>query len=321
MATTQCDDECAPASLAEQRGRFQRLGRVPIGRRCLDPRRGDEVILHHCTTARDACWPICTSSRRSCQMAPGDLDERQVVADLRHHAWAGKIDVVHGLDRRGAGGQDDDLVGQCDRLLEVVGHEHDRGAGSGPEVEQLVLHHCARLHVEGAERFVQQQDLGLVDEGLRQRHALCASRPTAGADSAARTSTARPARPIHVRFLFGHGPRQAAVPGAGCDVVEHAAPREQGIALKHEADPAIDVHHRAAHHLDLAGARPDQARHEIECGGFSASRGPDDADEFTPLDREAEVAHGGVELAAGRQEAPRHAVDLDGGGESGPTLT
>ena len=53
-----------------------------------------------------------------------------------------------------------------------MGHEHDRGGGGGPQGEELVLHQRARLHIEGAEGLVHQQDARAVDQALSQRHAL-----------------------------------------------------------------------------------------------------------------------------------------------------
>ena len=72
----------------------------------------------------------------------------------------------------GPGGHHDDLVGERDRLLQVVGDEHDGGAGARPQLQQLVLHQRPGLHVERRERLVHQQDLGVVDEGRGERDAL-----------------------------------------------------------------------------------------------------------------------------------------------------
>src|SRR5436309_3206986 len=101
-----------------------------------------------------------------------DPHEAGVETDLGDVAGTGQVDRVGPLDGSGTGGQHDHLVGQRDRLLEVVGDEDDRGAGFRPEGEQLVLHQAPRLHVEGGERLVHEQDPGPVDEALGERHAL-----------------------------------------------------------------------------------------------------------------------------------------------------
>ena len=57
---------------------------------------------------------------------------------------------------------DDDIVGERDRFLQVVGDEDDRRPGLLPQAEQLVRHDRLGLHVKRAERLVHQQDRRLV---------------------------------------------------------------------------------------------------------------------------------------------------------------
>ncbi len=67
---------------------------------------------------------------------------------------------------------DDDAVGQRHGLLVVLGDvEHGR-AGAAQQVRQLEPHLVAQLGVDVAQRIVEQQDLGLSDEGARERRAL-----------------------------------------------------------------------------------------------------------------------------------------------------
>ena len=65
-----------------------------------------------------------------------------------------------------------DPVGQRERLLLVVGDEDRRDAERALQLAQLDLELLAQLAVERAERLVEQQDLGLEDEGAGERHAL-----------------------------------------------------------------------------------------------------------------------------------------------------
>ena len=74
--------------------------------------------------------------------------------------------------RRGPRRQHDDAIRQRDRLLQVVRDEQDGLAVGRPQVEQLVLHQLTCLDVERRERLVHQQDLGIEDQHLGQRHAL-----------------------------------------------------------------------------------------------------------------------------------------------------
>ena len=58
------------------------------------------------------------------------------------------------------------------RLGEVVGDEHD-GAGHGPlEAEQLVLHVPSDQGIEGRERLVEEQHLGVDGQGPGQADPL-----------------------------------------------------------------------------------------------------------------------------------------------------
>ena len=58
------------------------------------------------------------------------------------------------------------------RLLLVVGHDHEGDADLVLQADQLELHLLAQLLVERRERLVEQQDLGPLDQGAGQRDAL-----------------------------------------------------------------------------------------------------------------------------------------------------
>src|SRR3989441_11903780 len=84
------------------------------------------------------------------------VEPRELLAesDLDHVARARQRDRIAGLHPARARRQHDHLVAQRDGLLEVVGDEEHRVACLRPEVQQLVLHEVARLHVECAEGLV-----------------------------------------------------------------------------------------------------------------------------------------------------------------------
>ena len=67
---------------------------------------------------------------------------------------------------------DGDAARQRHRLFLVVGDDDEGDAGALLDVHQLELRVLAQLLVEGAERLVQQQQLGLLGQGAGQRHAL-----------------------------------------------------------------------------------------------------------------------------------------------------
>ena len=67
---------------------------------------------------------------------------------------------------------DRDPVGHRQRLLLVVGHVEERDPDVALDPLELDLQSLAQLQVERAERLVEQQHLGEVDERARQRDAL-----------------------------------------------------------------------------------------------------------------------------------------------------
>ena len=58
------------------------------------------------------------------------------------------------------------------RELGVVGHEHERGAAAGVDRAQQIHDVAAVRGVEVPGRFVGEDDLGVVGQRARERHAL-----------------------------------------------------------------------------------------------------------------------------------------------------
>ena len=67
---------------------------------------------------------------------------------------------------------DADAVGHRQRLLLVMGDQHEGDADIALQVLQLDLHVAAQLAVESGERLVEQQHLRPVDQGAGKRDAL-----------------------------------------------------------------------------------------------------------------------------------------------------
>jgi len=59
---------------------------------------------------------------------------------------------------------DQDAIGEEERFIDVMGDEDHGGADAGPDIEQELLHHLARLRIEGSERLVHQHHPRMVDE-------------------------------------------------------------------------------------------------------------------------------------------------------------
>src|SRR6266700_4304587 len=100
------------------------------------------------------------------------LDETWLEADLRYIARTRQINGINTFDGGRPCREHTYPVGQGDSLLQIMCDKDDGGRGRGPQVEQFILHQGPRLHIESAEWFIHQQDLRLIDEGLRQGHAL-----------------------------------------------------------------------------------------------------------------------------------------------------
>ena len=75
---------------------------------------------------------------------------------------------------------DDDGVGHRKGLLLVVRYVDEGDPGLPLHTLQLDLHVLAELEIEGAERLVEEQDVGLVDEGAGDGDALLLTAREAG---------------------------------------------------------------------------------------------------------------------------------------------
>ena len=109
-----------------------------------------------------------------------NIDAEMVGGFEKSMAAAGKSDLtVHWYvadhafaNPSGARYDEEDAVGEQDRLVHVVG-DHEHGLlGGAPDLDQLVLDHAAGQRIEGAERFVQQQQLRAGGEGAGDADAL-----------------------------------------------------------------------------------------------------------------------------------------------------
>ena len=222
-----------------------------------------------------------------------------------------QVDLVDALHGAGAGGEDAHAVGERDRLLEVVRHEDDRRRCRRPQVEQLVLHQRARLHVERAERLVHQDDLGRGDQALRERGPLAhAPRELmrvvvfepGEADLGDPLACARVRLPL----------RYAAEPQAGRDVADHALPREEHVSLEDVPEIAADPGDGAALHEHFACARRRQAGDESERRRLPAAGRPYDRKELTAADGERQVTERRVDVSRRRTEPFGDVAQLDG---------
>jgi len=131
-----------------------------------------------------------------------------------------------------------------ERLFLVVRHEDEGDAGLELQPLELDLHLLAQLEVEGGERLVEQQHLGARRQRPGQRHALLlAPRQLAAAPVGERLHA-------HQRQHLAHCGRDLSLRPvehlqAEADVLGHGHVREQGVALEHRVDRALERRQRA----------------------------------------------------------------------------
>jgi hypothetical protein len=239
-----------------------------------------------------------------------NLDEARLKTNLGHVAWSWKVDRIVALDCAGAGGDHEHAVAERDGFLEVVRHEdHGRGAGR-PEVEELVLHQRAGLHVERAEGLVHQEDARAVDEALRQGDAFAHATRKLIRVSVLESRQSDALDPVP-RSLARVAGRSTVVAGTGGHVLEHRLPREDRVGLEDVADTVRDAVDRFAEHVDLAVARRLETRDERKRGRLSATGRPDHRAELTRLHSHVQVTQRRVHGARRRQKTFRRTAELD----------
>ena len=92
-----------------------------------------------------------------------------------------------------------DPIAHRQRLALVVGDEHERDPDVALQRLQLDLHLLAQLEVEGAERLVEEQHLGMVDEGPGEGDALALTAAELVRSAVGETRTGGPLRAAHRR--------------------------------------------------------------------------------------------------------------------------
>ena len=162
------------------------------------------------------------------------------------------------------------------------------------QVPQLDLHRLAQFHIERRERFVEQQHLGVADDGARQRHALAL---TAGQLHGAAVRLVQQVDAVEGlahprRDLTARDARYAQ---AVAHVLLDGHVRKQRVVLENRVDLApvgrvighvAPVQHDAA---GIGGFKPgDQPQH----GGLAATRRPEQGDELALLQRKGHIVDG-----------------------------
>ena len=172
-----------------------------------------------------------------------------------------------------------DRVGHGHGLLLVVRDVDEGDADLGLDALELELHLAAQLEVEGAERLVEEQHLGVVDQRAGHGDALLLAagelvRLLAGL-------LAELDQVEHVLDLLLHRLDAAPAQAEG-DVLEDVEVREERVGLEdgvHRPLVGRQVGHVLVAELDRAGGGLLQAGDHAQGGGLAAARGAEEREE------------------------------------------
>jgi hypothetical protein len=168
--------------------------------------------------------------------------------------------------------QNDHPVGEKERFLDVVGDQQYSTSLLTPQVEQQPLHRRASQGVESAERLVQEQQVGAMDEGSGQGSALLL--PSREHDWPIVLASGEPDRAQQLNGSLAMLGRQSQ-----CGVTQDASPREEAIFL------IDDPHHRLAAirapDFDQTVSRTVEPGDDLQNGRLAATPRPKNRDELS----------------------------------------
>ncbi len=189
-------------------------------------------------------------------------------------------------------------------------HVDERRAQLVLDTLELQLHLLAELHVERAERLVEQECRGAVHERAGEGHALLLT-----ARQLRRLALVVPGKPDQVEHLADPAApfvlRDLLELQAVRDVLAHRHVREQRVVLEAHVDLALvgrDADHICATQQDRPGVGLLEAGDHPHRRGLAAARRAEQGDELALGDLERDVVDG-----AHVPEGLRHALDADRG--------
>ena len=171
--------------------------------------------------------------------------------------------------------------------------EQDRLA-LGEELTQAIPDEVPRLRIKAGRRLVQDEELGVVDQGSREDQPTLHSsreRSNAGGSLARESGEIEESR----NTLLDDRIRKTKVASVDLQVLDHGEIRIEIVHLRHDADPdarlARSFGHRLTDERDIAGVRVDQAEAAAQCRRFAGAVGTKQPEAFSALDLEIEPAH------------------------------
>src|SRR5437899_470507 len=280
-----------------------------------------QVALQQCYFAAEAVSLLvasgCSGINRDLQCLGTDLfdepflqpDEFRRGLDLVG-SRVGQIDRDLGLDAAGTGAHDDDAAAEENRLFDIMGDEQDGLLLAFPDAEQHFLHQHTGLIIQRPERFVEQQDLGIVGERAGDRRALLHA---AGELLRPVIPKAGQADPMDesIGDLAAVRLGYPALAQAERDVFAHRQPREQRVRLKHHAAIGAGSRDLVPVQDDAAAGRPVKPGDDPQQRGFSATRRAEDGDEVVVADAEVgRLQRARRRIALARRENAGDLIDL-----------
>ena len=131
-----------------------------------------------------------------------------------------------------------DAVAHGQRFFLIVGHENERDAALALDALEFKLHLAAKLQIQRTQRFVQQQDIRLVDERAGNGDALLLSAGKAG-DAALFKACQTDQRQHAADFFCGLFLVLLAQVGTEGDVLRDIQMRKERITLKDRVDGTL----------------------------------------------------------------------------------
>jgi len=181
-------------------------------------------------------------------------------------------------------------IGEQQRFIHVVGHHHGGHAGLLADLHQLLLQIAAGEGIQGAEGFIQEQQPGANRQGAGDRHPLLHA---AGEFTGVLVGGMAETHELNALFdalaLLGRRGAAHHIVHRQGDVLAHGLPGQQRVVLEHHHPLGSRIGHLASIHQDAATAGLGEASHQVEQGGFPATRVADQRDEFPFADAEVDV--------------------------------
>ena len=186
-----------------------------------------------------------------------------------------------------------DAIGQHQCFGLVVGDINEGRAERRLQLLELDFHMLAKLQIEGAQGFIEQQQRRLENQAARDGHPLALS-ARQFIDALVRSITQSHPFQHGIAALHSLGPAHAAARQSKRDVFAHGHHRKQGQLLEHHVHRAA-IRRHAAHALaadgDIPAIRSDEPGDHPQQRRLAAAGRTENGKETAAFDRERQGIH------------------------------